>query len=34
MVFGEDGGVHQIGMVSGSADAGYTVMLAVPVQRT
>ena len=32
MVFGEDGGAHQLGTVSGSADAGYTVTLNVPVQ--
>ena len=32
MVFGEDGGAHQLGTVSGSVDAGYTVSLNVPVQ--
>ena len=32
MVFGEDGGAHQLGTVSGSVDAGYTVTLNVPVQ--
>jgi protocatechuate 3,4-dioxygenase beta subunit len=32
MVFGEDGGARQLGTVSGSVDAGYTVTLAVPVQ--
>jgi len=31
MVFGEDGGARQLGIVSGSVDAGYTVELAVPV---
>jgi protocatechuate 3,4-dioxygenase beta subunit len=31
-VFGEDGGARQLGTVSGSVDAGYTVTLAVPVQ--
>jgi protocatechuate 3,4-dioxygenase beta subunit len=32
MVFGEDGGTRQLGTVSGSVEAGYTVTLAVPVQ--
>ena len=32
MVFGEDGGARQLGTVSGSVEAGYTVTLAVPVQ--
>ncbi len=31
MVFGDDGGVHEIGTISGSTEGGYTVMLAVPV---
>jgi protocatechuate 3,4-dioxygenase beta subunit len=31
MVFGDDGGVRQLGTVTGSADAGFTVELAVPV---
>lgn len=31
MVFGEDGGVRQLGTMSGSVDAGYQVELAVPV---
>lgn len=30
-VFGDDGGAHQLGTVSGSAEGGYTVQLAVPV---
>jgi protocatechuate 3,4-dioxygenase beta subunit len=30
-VFGDDGGAHQLGTVSGSVDAGYVVELAVPV---
>ena len=34
MVFGDDGGVHEIGTVSGSLAAGYTVTLAVPVQAS
>ena len=34
MVFGDDGGVHEIGTVSGSASAGYTVTLAVPVRAS
>jgi protocatechuate 3,4-dioxygenase beta subunit len=32
MVFGDDGGVHELGTVTGSVDAGLTVTLAVPVQ--
>jgi protocatechuate 3,4-dioxygenase beta subunit len=32
MVFGEDGGAQQLGTVSGSVDAGYTVTLNVPVE--
>ncbi len=32
MVFGDDGGVHEIGTVSGSVSSGYTVTLAVPVK--
>jgi protocatechuate 3,4-dioxygenase beta subunit len=31
-VFRDDGGVQQLGTVSGSVDAGYTVELSVPVQ--
>ena len=31
MVFGDDGGVRQLGTVTGSADEGFTVELAVPV---
>ena len=34
MVFGDDGGIHELGTVSGSAGAGYTVTLAVPVQAS
>jgi protocatechuate 3,4-dioxygenase beta subunit len=30
-VFGEDGGVRQLGTVSGSVEAGYTIALAAPV---
>jgi protocatechuate 3,4-dioxygenase beta subunit len=30
-VFGDDGGAHQLGTISGSVEAGYTVQLAVPV---
>jgi protocatechuate 3,4-dioxygenase beta subunit len=30
-VFGDDGGAHQLGSVTGSIDAGYVVELAVPV---
>jgi hypothetical protein len=30
-VFGEDGGVRQLGTISGSVDCGLTVTLAVPV---
>ena len=30
-VFGDDGGAHQLGTVTGSVDAGYAVQLAVPV---
>ena len=32
MVFREDGGASQLGTVSGSVDAGFTVELAVPVR--
>jgi protocatechuate 3,4-dioxygenase beta subunit len=32
MVFGDDGGVSQLGTVTGSVDAGYTVTLAVAVE--
>lgn len=31
-VFGDDGGVHELGTISGSIDNGLTVELAVPVQ--
>ncbi len=31
MVFGDDGGVHQLATVTGSVSAGYTATLAVPV---
>ncbi len=31
MVFADDGGVHQLGTVTGSVGGGYTVELAVPV---
>jgi hypothetical protein len=31
MVFGDDGGVHQLGSMSGSISAGLTVDLQVPV---
>jgi protocatechuate 3,4-dioxygenase beta subunit len=34
MVFGDDGGAHQLGTISGSVAAGYTVQLAVPVSTT
>jgi protocatechuate 3,4-dioxygenase beta subunit len=30
-VFGDDGGVHQLGVVTGSVEDGYTVGLSVPV---
>jgi len=30
-VFGDDGGEHQLGTVTGDADGGYTVELTVPV---
>jgi hypothetical protein len=30
-VFGDDGGVHQLGAVTGSVDEGYVVELVVPV---
>jgi len=30
-VFGDDGGIHELGTVSVSVQAGYTVELAVPV---
>ena len=33
-VFGDDGGAHQLGTMSGSIAAGYTVQLAVPVSTT
>jgi hypothetical protein len=32
MVFGDDGGIHQIGAISGSIDAGLTVELPVAVR--
>jgi hypothetical protein len=31
MVFGEDGAAQQLGIVSGSVDAGLSVYLGVPV---
>jgi protocatechuate 3,4-dioxygenase beta subunit len=31
MVFAEDGGVHELATVTGSADTGYTIALTVPV---
>ncbi|QIM21666.1 intradiol ring-cleavage dioxygenase [Phycicoccus sp. HDW14] len=33
-VFGDDGGVHQLGTVSGSVSAGYAVALTAPVDTT
>jgi protocatechuate 3,4-dioxygenase beta subunit len=33
-VFGDDGGAHQLGNVTGSVDAGYAVQLAVPVSTS
>jgi hypothetical protein len=33
-VFGDDGGVRELGRVTGSIDAGLTVELAVPVAVT
>jgi protocatechuate 3,4-dioxygenase beta subunit len=33
-VFGDDGGAHQLGTVTGSVDAGYVVQLAVPVSTS
>lgn len=33
-VFGDDGGVHQLGAVTGSLDTGYTVTLTVPVDTS
>ena len=30
-VFGDDGGAHQVGTVTGSVDTGYVVELRVPV---
>jgi hypothetical protein len=33
-VFGDDGGAHQLGTVSGSVAGGLTVELAVPVKAT
>ena len=32
MVFGNDGGVHQLGTITGSASNGLKVALSVPVQ--
>ncbi|MFI5292800.1 MAG: 3,4-dioxygenase subunit beta [Candidatus Limnocylindrales bacterium] len=32
MVFGDDGGIHEIGTIAGSVGSGYTVTLAVPVR--
>ncbi|QKE85762.1 3,4-dioxygenase subunit beta [Arthrobacter sp. NEB 688] len=34
MVFGDDGGVHQLGTVSGDTSSGYTVALTAPVDTT
>jgi hypothetical protein len=31
-VFADDGGVHQLGTISGSVEGGLTVELAVPVK--
>ena len=31
MVFGDDGGVHQLGTMSGDTAGGYAVRLTVPV---
>ena len=31
MVFGDDGGAHQLGRVGGDAGRGFTVALTVPV---
>jgi hypothetical protein len=31
MVFGDDGGVHQLGTMSGDVAKGYAVSLTVPV---
>jgi protocatechuate 3,4-dioxygenase beta subunit len=33
-VFGDDGGVHQLGTITGSVNAGYAVQLAVPVSTS
>jgi protocatechuate 3,4-dioxygenase beta subunit len=33
-VFGDDGGIHQLGTVSGSVSAGYAVALTAPVDTT
>ena len=33
-VFGDDGGAHQLGTVTGSVEAGYSVQLAVPVSTS
>lgn len=33
-VFGDDGGVHQLATVTGSAEAGFTVALTVPIDPT
>ncbi len=33
-VFGDDGGVHQVGAVTGSVEQGYTVTLTVPVDTS
>jgi len=33
-VFGDDGGASQLGTVSGNADSGYTVSLAVAVDTS
>jgi protocatechuate 3,4-dioxygenase beta subunit len=34
MVFGDDGGIHELGAVTGSVAEGFTVRLAVPVTAT
>jgi hypothetical protein len=32
-VFGDDGGVHELGTISGDASSGMTVALTVPVRK-
>jgi hypothetical protein len=34
MAFGDDGGVHELGAISGDVSSGMTVVLAVPVQTS